>query len=121
MRMRSSSVTISTPKVVSEIHHASRLLLPWLSSSPRLGVPGGTPRPRKSRLVSAPIAAAISNGTSVTTGVRLLGRVWRRMILQLLCASARGTRVVERPVAQELGAHVGRDAEPAENREQHHQ
>ena len=85
-------MTTSTPKVESEIHHASRLFLPWLSSSPRLGVPGGTPRPRKSRLVSAPIAAAISNGISVTTGVRLFGRMWRHMILRLLWPSARAAR-----------------------------
>jgi hypothetical protein len=36
---------------------------------------GGTPSPRKSRLVSAPIAAASSNGMSVTTGVRLFGKI----------------------------------------------
>src|SRR5207302_69449 len=89
IRMRSSSITTSTPKVESEIHHASRLSLPCWRSSPRLGVPGGTPKPRKSRLVSAPMAAAISNGTSVTTGVRLFGRMWRHMMTRLLWPRAR--------------------------------
>src|SRR3954470_15027000 len=92
MRISRSSVTTSTANVEREIHHASRLFLPWFSSSPRLGVPGGTPRPRKSRLVSAPMADAISNGASVTTGVRLFGRMWRHMIMRLLCPSARAAR-----------------------------
>ena len=32
MKVSSSNVTTSTAKVESEIHHASMLFLPWLSS-----------------------------------------------------------------------------------------
>src|SRR5690606_37028124 len=39
MKVSSSSVVTSTAKVDSEIHHASMLFLPWLSSSPSDGVP----------------------------------------------------------------------------------
>ena len=92
MKLIKDRATTRTAKVDREIHQASRFSFPWLSSSPKLGVPGGTPRPRKSRLVSAPIAAAISKGTSVTTGVRLFGRIWRHMIMRLLCPSARAAR-----------------------------
>src|SRR5262249_12386823 len=53
MKVSSISVTTSTPKVESEIHHASMFALPWFRSSPSDGVPGGTPSPRKSREVSA--------------------------------------------------------------------
>ena len=73
MKVSSSKVTTSTAKVDSEIHQASMLFLPWLSSSPRLGVPGGTPRPRKSSEVSARMAALMRNGRKVTTGVSLFG------------------------------------------------
>ena len=89
MKVSSNRVTTSTPKVDSEIHHASMLFLPWLSSSPSEGVPGGTPRPRKSSEVSARIAPLMRNGKNVTTGVRLLGRMWRQMIWLLLTPSAR--------------------------------
>ena len=89
MKVSSSSVSTSTPKVESEIHQASTLFLPWASSSPRLGVPGGTPRPRKSSEVSAKMAALMRNGKNVTTGVRLLGRMWRQMMAPLDTPSAR--------------------------------
>ena len=68
------------------------LSLPWLSSSPSDGVPGGTPRPRKSSEVSARIAALMRNGRKVTTGVMLLGRMWRHMICRLPTPSARAAR-----------------------------
>ncbi len=89
MKISSSSVPTSTPKVGSEIHQASRLDLPCDSSSPRLGVDDGTPRPRKSRLVSATIAALIRNGRKATTGVSEFGSTWRTMIRQSESPSAR--------------------------------
>ena len=57
--------------------------------SPSDGVPGGTPRPRKSSEVSAKIAALMRNGRKVTTGVRLLGRMWRQMICRFGTPKAR--------------------------------
>ena len=53
MKIRSTRVPTSTRKVESDNHQASILALPWARSSPRLGVEGGTPKPRKSRLVRA--------------------------------------------------------------------
>src|SRR5256885_12740437 len=79
MKVSSSSVTTSTAKVDSEIHQASMLFLPWFSSSPRLGVSGGTPNPRKSSEVRARMAALMRNGKKVTTGVMLLGSRWRQI------------------------------------------
>src|ERR1700677_3665271 len=82
MKVSSNSKATSTPNVKSEIHQASRLSLPWASSSPRLGVGDGTPSPRKSRLVSERIAPLMRNGRNLMTGVRLLGSTWRHMICQ---------------------------------------
>ncbi|ABA48402.1 hypothetical protein BURPS1710b_2632 [Burkholderia pseudomallei 1710b] len=92
MNVSSNSVATSTQNVASEIHHASRFALPCASSSPRLGVGGGTPSPRKSRLVSARIAPLILNGRNVMTGVRLLGSTWRQMICQFVRPIARAAR-----------------------------
>ena len=50
---------VSTAKVESAIHQASKLFFPCASNSPKLGVEGGTPRPRKSRLVNERMAALI--------------------------------------------------------------
>jgi hypothetical protein len=50
-----------------------RLFLPCASNSPKLGVEGGTPRPKKSKLVKAKIAALMRKGKKVTTGVKLFG------------------------------------------------
>ena len=92
MKVSSSKVTTSTAKVDSEIHQASMLFLPCDSSSPSDGVPGGTPSPRKSRLVRARMAALMRKGKKVTTGVRLLGRMWRVMICQCPTPIARAAR-----------------------------
>ena len=89
MKVSSSSVSTSTPKVEIEIHQASMLFLPWLSSSPRLGVPGGTPRPRKSSEVSAKMAALMRDGREGTTGVKRVGKTWGQMICALPTPSAR--------------------------------
>src|SRR6185369_17326813 len=83
MKVSSNSVMTSTANVEIEIHQASRLALPWLSNSPSDGVPGGTPSPRKSSEVSARMAALMRNGRNVTTGVMLLGRMWRHMMRPL--------------------------------------
>ena len=77
-----------TAKVDNDSHHASILLLPWASSSPRLGVEGGTPRPRKSRLVKARIAPDIRKGRKVITGVMPLGNRCLNIITVLDTPSA---------------------------------
>jgi len=92
MKVSKSSVVTRTTKVDSDIHQASMLFLPCESNSPKEGVPGGTPRPKKSREVSAKIAALMRKGKKVTTGVMLLGSTWRVMICQLLRPMARAAR-----------------------------
>ena len=92
MKVKSSSVTTNTAKVEMEIHHASMLFFPCAKSSPKLGVPGGTPKPKKSRLVSAKMAALMRNGKKVTTGVMLLGSTCRQMMAQLDRPKARAAR-----------------------------
>ena len=73
MKVSSSNVMTSTAKVESDIHQASILVLPCESNSPKEGVPGGTPKPKKSKDVSDKMAALVRNGKKVTTGVKLLG------------------------------------------------
>ena len=85
-------VNTNTTKVDNEIHHASMLFLPCANNSPKLGVPGGTPSPKKSSEVNAKIAALMRNGKNVTTGVRLLGSTWRHMICHELRPMARAAR-----------------------------
>jgi len=52
--------TTSVPKADITIHGAVRsVCVPCLSSSPRLGVGGGRPKPRKSSAVMAEIAETI--------------------------------------------------------------
>ena len=92
MKVSSNKVITSTAKVDNDIHHASILVLPCDSNSPKLGVPGGTPKPKKSRLVSAKIAALMRNGKKVTTGVILLGRICRQMMALLDKPKARAAR-----------------------------
>ncbi len=89
MKMSSTRVPTRTMKVDSDSHQASMLALPWASSSPRLGVEGGTPRPRKSRLVRARMAPDMRKGRKVITGVMLLGSRWRAMMVTLPTPSAR--------------------------------
>ena len=62
MKVSSSKVMTSTANVDSDIHQASMLALPWFSSSPSEGVPGGTPSPRKSNEVKAKMAAHVAAG-----------------------------------------------------------
>src|SRR2546428_10622527 len=84
MKLISTTIRTSTANVVSEIHQASTLLLAWRSSSPRLGVGLGTPRLRKSRLVSSTMAPETRNGKNVMTGVKVFGKMCLEMIVQLL-------------------------------------
>ena len=56
MKVSNIKVTTNTAKVDKEIHHASMLFLPCANSSPKLGVPGGTPKPKKSKEVSDKMA-----------------------------------------------------------------
>ena len=50
---------------------------------PQLGVWGGTPAPRKLRLASTMMASAKMNVACTITGAKVLGAMWRSMILQV--------------------------------------
>ena len=85
MNISNNKVPTNTKKVVSESHHAEILSLPWARSSPRLGVVGGTPKPKKSKLVNMRIAPLILKGKKVTTEIKLFGN----MCLIIICQSVR--------------------------------
>ena len=56
------------------------------------------------------------------TGVSVFGSTWRQMICRLDRPSARAALTYSSvAVAQELGAHVVREADPAEQRQQNHE
>ncbi len=74
MKISSIKVPTNTKNVVRESHHADILSLPCERSSPRLGVVGGTPRPKKSKLVKISMAPLILKGRNVTTEIKLFGK-----------------------------------------------
>ena len=57
-----------------------RLAVPCFNSSPKLGVGGGKPKPRKSRAVIAVIAPTMVKGISVIKVERMFGRMWWKII-----------------------------------------
>src|SRR5690606_10157465 len=77
MNVTSVSSTTRVPKADITIHGAvRRFSVPCLSSSPRLGVGGGSPNPRKSSAVMAVIAETIVKGAKVTMVASVLGSTW---------------------------------------------
>ena len=89
MKISSSKVPTNTKKVVNESHHAEILSLPCERSSPKLGVVGGTPRPKKSKLVKLSMAPLILKGRNVTTEIKLFGNMCFTIICQSLRPSVR--------------------------------
>ena len=70
------------PKADVTIHGAVlSVAVPCFRSSPKLGVGGGKPKPRKSSAVMAVIAETIVNGMNVTSVDKTFGRIWRKIIL----------------------------------------
>ena len=59
---------------------ACKLALDWATSSPSDGLPGGRPKPRKSRLVSAVMPPTSANGALVIVATAAFGKIWRNMI-----------------------------------------
>ena len=86
---RVSKIT-SVPKAAVTIHgDVLKLPVPCLSNSPRLGVGGGNPKPRKSKAVIEVIADITINGINVTSVDSTLGRMCRKIILLLLAPRTR--------------------------------
>ena len=81
-----------TTKPVMPSQGACRLFLPWASSSPSDGEPGGRPKPRKSSEVSAVMPPIRMNGMKVSVATMALGRMCRSMMVKLPTPSARAAR-----------------------------
>src|SRR5262249_43267056 len=79
MKVSRSKVKTSSRKVGTDIHHASRLSLPWRRRSPKDGSVV-TPSPRKSSDARNRIAALMRKGRNVITGVIEFGSRCRQMI-----------------------------------------
>ena len=78
----SVSIITSVPKADITIHGAVRReLVPCFNSSPKLGVGGGSPNPKKSSAVIAVIAAITVKGTKVIRVDIALGRMCLNIIL----------------------------------------
>ena len=78
----SVSIITSVPKADITIHGAVRReLVPCFNSSPKLGVGGGSPNPKKSSAVIAVIAAITVKGTKVIRVDIALGRMCLNTIL----------------------------------------
>ena len=63
-------------------HGAWILFLPCASISPKEAEPGGSPRPKKSRLVSAVIEPVKIKGIKVRVATMAFGRTWRCMMVR---------------------------------------
>ena len=94
MKVTSVSSTTSVPNAAPTIHGAVRsVAVPCFSSSPRLGVGGGRPKPRKSSEVMAAIADTTVNGMNVTSVDIAFGRMWRKMMRVLEAPMSRAAAV----------------------------
>ena len=80
----SVSIMTNVPKADTTIQGAVRSeLVPCFKSSPKLGVGGGSPKPKKSSAVIAVIAAITVKGTKVIKVDIALGRMCLNIILQV--------------------------------------
>ena len=69
------------PKALVTIQGAVRsVAVPCFNNSPRLGVGGGRPKPRKSSAVMDVIAEITMKGIKVTSVDNTLGRICRKMM-----------------------------------------
>ena len=76
INVTSVSMITRVPKAEVTIQGAVlNVAVPCFSSSPRLGVGGGSPKPRKSSAVIEVIAEITTKGMNVTSVDRTLGRI----------------------------------------------
>ena len=121
-RISSTRVTTSTAKVAREIHQASRLFLPWASSSPRLGVPSGHPQAQEVQAGErADGPGHLERDQGDHRGEAVGQDVPEDDHPVPLAQRLGGADVVQGAVLEELGAHVGGDPQPAEDGDQRHQ
>ena len=60
------------------------LALPWANNSPKLGLPAGSPKPKKSKEVSVVILHDKINGIKVRVAISALGKICFFIILKSL-------------------------------------
>src|SRR5690606_25466668 len=89
MKISRLSMIEMAKKPVRPSHGAWILSLPWASSSPSEGDPGGRPKPRKSSEVSVVIEPLRMKGRKVSVATMAFGRRWRNMIVLFLTPRAR--------------------------------
>src|SRR6202040_3985583 len=89
MKINSDSISATVKKPVSPSQGACILALPWESSSPSEGEPGGRPKPRKSSAVSVMTDDDMMKGRNVIVATMALGKRWRNMRVRLETPSAR--------------------------------
>src|ERR1700680_3612438 len=89
MKISSESMTATAKNPVSPSQGACTLALPWDSSSPSEGEPGGSPKPRKSSAVRVITEEERMNGRNVMVPTMALGNRCRNMIFGLETPSAR--------------------------------
>src|SRR5262249_34147141 len=86
------SIEASTKNAVRPSQGACRLALPWASSSPSEGEPGGSPKPGKASEVSVVIEPLRMNGRNVIVATVAFGSTWRRIMTRSATPRARAAR-----------------------------
>src|SRR5256714_546728 len=89
MKISSESMMATVKKPVSPSQGACTLALPWESSSPSEGEPGGRPKPRKSRAVRVMTEEDRIKGRKVMVATMAFGSRWRNIRTRLETPSAR--------------------------------
>ena len=117
MKVSSSSVSTSTTNVGTEIHHASRLSLPWRSSSPSDGSAGHAEAEEVERGEEQDRGAHPERQERDHRRHRIGQHVAADDLPVRQAHRARRLHELEIAVAQEFGAHVVGQADPAEQRE----
>ena len=79
-------------KAVKPSHGACRFCLACRVNSPSDGNDDGSPKPRKSRLASVPIAPVMIKGRKVRVATIAFGNTWRNMMVRLETPKARAAR-----------------------------
>src|SRR5690606_32830926 len=92
IKISSDRISASDTNALMPSQGACRLALPWPSSSPSDGEPGGRPKPMKSSVVRVTMAPLRMNGRKVRVATIALGSMCRNMITGADTPSARAAR-----------------------------
>src|SRR5664280_1917258 len=115
MKINSDSMTAIEKNPVRPSHGACTLALPWLSSSPSDGEPGGRPKPRKSSAVSVITDDDRMNGKNVMVATMALGKRWRKMMTAFDTPSARAAMMYSKLRPRRNSARTNPTSDTHEN------